>query len=109
MTKNITDDFPYLIPFVNIEKGEIRIILQLFIKTLGRKEAENSGVEEKYRSFYESSIKFADDRTKSSEYVSSRTYTIEELKEFYVLCGRFPIKKKINIESLSLHELSKEL
>ena len=51
MTREIMDDFPYLIPFVSVEKGEIKIILQLFIKS-AKSSREPSSVESKYRSFY---------------------------------------------------------
>ena len=58
MTRDIMDDFPYLIPFVSVEKGEIKIILQLFIKS-AKISREPSSVESKYRSFYESSLKYS--------------------------------------------------
>jgi len=32
MAKNVSDDFPYLIPFVSIENGQLRIVLQIYIK-----------------------------------------------------------------------------
>lgn len=40
--------------------------------------------------------------------MSNELYTLEELKNLYILCHRFPLKKEINIELLELPELAKE-
>jgi hypothetical protein len=116
IVKNISDDFPYLLPFVSVESGQIRIILQLYIKPPAMKVSsdplDDSVVESKYQSFYQTPLLRPSDRerekTRTCEFISSNLYSPQALQDFYVLCGRFPLQKKIDIVSLSLHELAHE-
>jgi hypothetical protein len=53
IAKNISDDFPYLIPFVSIENGQLRIVLQIYIKSVKSEPEESSS---RYQSFYQTSL-----------------------------------------------------
>lgn len=53
ITKNISDDFPYLIPFVSVENGQLRIVLQIFIKSVKSEPEESIS---RYQSFYQTSL-----------------------------------------------------
>lgn len=46
---------------------------------------------------------------KESEFISVAKLSLEELKNFYILCGRLPIQQKINFDRTDLQPLVNEL
>lgn len=80
----LNDNFPYITSFVSINNGRIKINLERTVFKIGSSVHDEDCLNES----------FLDRETAlSHEFLASNDFTIEEIKKFYTVCGRFALKK----------------
>lgn len=101
--------FPFLIPSVYFENGKFKIVLEKMNTAKKDRENRSTRVSEKRLIEMDGSQLtqpfLSKTESNEQEIIGVVHYTVEQIKVLYTICARFPLKKSIDFEIITLSEL----